>query len=82
MHNVDTNKLAEEINRQGTWVNAVKSEMGKVVVGQDQLVDRLLIGSYQWSRVTRGCSRVGKNADSELTCRSPGRGVPTHPVYS
>ncbi|MEC8825727.1 MAG: MoxR family ATPase [Verrucomicrobiota bacterium] len=44
MHNVDTNKLAEEINRQGTWVNAVKSEMGKVVVGQDQLVDRLLIG--------------------------------------
>ncbi len=44
MHNVDTNKLAEEINRQGTWVKAVKSEMGKVVVGQDQLVDRLLIG--------------------------------------
>ena len=44
MHNVDTNKLAVEINRQGTWVNAVKSEMGKVVVGQDQLVDRLLIG--------------------------------------
>ena len=44
MQNVDTNKLAEEINRQGTWVKAVKSEMGKVVVGQDQLVDRLLIG--------------------------------------
>lgn len=44
MHNVDTNKLAEEINRQGTWVKAVRSEMGKVVVGQDQLVDRLLIG--------------------------------------
>ena len=44
MQNVDTNKLAEEINRQGTWVKAVKSEMGKVVVGQDQLVNRLLIG--------------------------------------
>ena len=44
MQNVDTNKLAEEINRQGTWVKAIKSEMGKVVVGQDQLVDRLLIG--------------------------------------
>jgi len=43
MHNVDTNKLAEEINCQGTWVKAVKSEMGQVVVGQDQLVDRLLI---------------------------------------
>ncbi|MEM9280974.1 MAG: MoxR family ATPase [Verrucomicrobiota bacterium] len=44
MQNVDTNKLAEEINRQGVWVTAVKSEMGKVVVGQEALVDRLLIG--------------------------------------
>mgnify|MGYP003639562624 FL=1 len=44
MQNIDTNKLAEEINRQGTWVAAVKSEMGKVVVGQNDLVDRLLIG--------------------------------------
>lgn len=44
MHTVDTNKLAEEINRHGTWVKAVKAEMGKVVVGQNQLVDRLLIG--------------------------------------
>jgi MoxR-like ATPase len=44
MHNVDTNKLAEEIQKQGTWVPAVRAEMGKVVVGQNQLVDRLLIG--------------------------------------
>ncbi len=44
MQNVDTNKLAEEINRQGTWVKSVKSEMGKVIVGQEGLVERLLIG--------------------------------------
>ncbi len=44
MQNVDTTKLAEEIKKQSTWVPAVKEEMGKVVVGQEALVDRLLIG--------------------------------------
>ena len=44
MQTVDTTKLAEEIKKQSTWVPAVKEEMGKVVVGQEALVDRLLIG--------------------------------------
>ncbi|MDF1849353.1 MAG: MoxR family ATPase [Verrucomicrobiales bacterium] len=44
MHTVDTNKLAEEIQKQGGWVNAVREEMAKVVVGQNELVDRLLVG--------------------------------------
>lgn len=44
MQNVDTNKLAEEIQKQGVWVEAVKEEMGRVVVGQHDLVERLLIG--------------------------------------
>lgn len=44
MQNVDTNKLAEEIQKQSVWVDAVKEEMGRVVVGQHDLVDRLLIG--------------------------------------
>jgi len=44
MQNVDTTKLAEEIQKQSTWVQAVKEEMGQVVVGQNELVERLLIG--------------------------------------
>jgi MoxR-like ATPase len=44
MQNVDTNKLGEEIRKQSVWVEAVKEEMGRVVVGQHDLVDRLLIG--------------------------------------
>jgi len=44
MSQVDTQKLAEEIRKQGAWVPAVKEEMGRVVVGQHALVDRLLIG--------------------------------------
>ncbi|MDF1658208.1 MAG: MoxR family ATPase [Verrucomicrobiales bacterium] len=44
MQNVDTTKLAEQIQKHGPWVQAVRDEMAKVIVGQEALVDRLLIG--------------------------------------
>lgn len=44
MHQVDTQKLAEEIQRQNVWIGAVREEMGRVVVGQSALIDRLLVG--------------------------------------
>ncbi len=44
MQQVDTEKLAEEIQKQNVWVAAVKEEMGRVVVGQTALIDRLLVG--------------------------------------
>jgi len=44
MQNVDTTKLAEQIQKHGPWVQAVRDEMAKVIVGQEVLVDRLLIG--------------------------------------
>ncbi|MES2983267.1 MAG: MoxR family ATPase [Verrucomicrobiota bacterium] len=39
-----TEQLQEQIFESSTWINAVKDEMGKVLVGQDTLVDRLLVG--------------------------------------
>ncbi len=44
MQTIDTNELAEKIQQQGVWATAVKQEMANVVVGQDALVERLLIG--------------------------------------
>jgi len=44
MQNVDTQKLAEEIQKQNHWIQAVRDEMGRVVVGQLDLIDRLLVG--------------------------------------
>ena len=41
---MDTNQLGEQIQQQGQWVPAVRAEMANVVVGQENLVDRLLIG--------------------------------------
>ncbi|MCB1078194.1 MAG: AAA family ATPase, partial [Verrucomicrobiae bacterium] len=43
-HEIDTQQLSEQIQHQGAWVHAVREEMGRVVVGQLDLVDRLLIG--------------------------------------
>ena len=34
----------ERIRSEGSWVELLKQEMGKVIVGQKYLVDRLIIG--------------------------------------
>lgn len=39
-----TEELQQEINRSANWIQAVRDEMGQVLVGQKELVDRLLIG--------------------------------------
>jgi MoxR-like ATPase len=41
---IDTTQLSELIQQQNTWVPAVREEMHRVIVGQEALVDRLLIG--------------------------------------
>ncbi len=44
MYEIDSEQLAEQIQRQNVWVPVVKEEMARVVVGQSALIDRLLIG--------------------------------------
>ena len=39
-----TEELQDKIAESGGWIGAVKAEMGKVLVGQEGLVDRLLVG--------------------------------------
>ncbi|MFN0130683.1 MAG: AAA family ATPase [Verrucomicrobiales bacterium] len=39
-----TPELAQRIAEQGAWVPKVRAEMARVVVGQDNLVEKLLIG--------------------------------------
>ena len=41
---IDTTQLSELIQQQNTWVPTVREEMHRVIVGQEALVDRLLIG--------------------------------------
>lgn len=41
---MDNQQLAAEIQQESVWLPAVKTEMGRVLIGQEQLVDRLLVG--------------------------------------
>src|SRR6266852_2385245 len=41
---VTLNELNEEVVRASQWVSTLREEIGKVIVGQHQLVDRLLVG--------------------------------------
>jgi MoxR-like ATPase len=36
--------LNEQVQAASTWVRTLRTEIGKVIVGQEQLVDRLLVG--------------------------------------
>lgn len=40
---MNTQELNEQIARKSAWVNAVKQEMAKVVIGQQELINRLLL---------------------------------------
>ena len=39
-----TEELQERISESSAWIGEVKAEMAKVLVGQNDLVDRLLVG--------------------------------------
>jgi len=41
---VDISELNERIKEESSFVSLLKNEMGKVIVGQNKMVDRLLIG--------------------------------------
>ena len=39
-----TEELQDRIAATSGWITHVKDEMGRVLVGQDRLVDRLVVG--------------------------------------
>ncbi|MDG1803461.1 MoxR family ATPase, partial [Flavicella sp.] len=42
--NVDIRAINEKIEKESAFIDLLKSEMNKVIVGQKQMIDRLLIG--------------------------------------
>ena len=40
----DTNPLTEQVQSATAWITKLRAEIAKVIVGQEQLVDRLLVG--------------------------------------
>ena len=44
MNDAQTEQVEQEIQKHASWINAVRQQLGLVIVGQQALVDRLLIG--------------------------------------
>ena len=40
---MNTQEFQEQIAQKSAWISAVKREMGKVVIGQEKLIDRLIL---------------------------------------
>ena len=44
MQSIDIKELNEKIQQESAFVDIIRMEMNKVIVGQKNMVDRLLIG--------------------------------------
>ncbi len=60
----DTNPLTEQVQAATAWITKLRAEIAKVIVGQEQLVDRLLAdeinrapGASFWRRWKLGHAR-------------------------
>ncbi len=44
MENININEINERVQQEATFIDVLKFEINKVIVGQDKMIDRLLIG--------------------------------------
>ncbi len=61
METVNIKELNERIQRESAFVDILTLEMGKVIVGQKQLIENLLIGLLANGHILLKGFRIGKN---------------------
>ena len=73
----DPQQLSERIAQSSSWVRSVKEEISRVLVGQHELVDRLLIGLLCNGHILlEGMPGLAK------TCRAKNvGGMPCHTLF-
>ena len=79
---IDPQKLSEHIKAASPWVARVKEEMGHVLVGQEDLVDRLLIGLLCNGHILlEGRARPRQDPRRQGPRRLPARSLRPLPVH-
>ena len=59
---VDIKKINEKIEKESAFIDLLRSEMNKVIVGQKNMIDKLLIGLLAKGHILlEGCSWVSQN---------------------
>jgi hypothetical protein len=67
MESVNIRELNERIQKESSFVDLLTLEMGKVIVGQKQLIDNLLIGLLSGGHSAESCVHLlVANQDSDL----------------
>ena len=59
---INIKELNERIERESVFVDTLRSEMGKVIIGQNHLIDTLLIGLLSNGTSCWKACRAGQNA--------------------
>ena len=60
--NIDIKKINEKINKESAIIDLLSMELGKVIVGQKEMIDRLLVALLSdGTHIVRGCSWSCKN---------------------
>ena len=49
--NPDIEKIHKKIEKQSALVETIREEIGRVIVGQNYMIDRILIGLLTWGHV-------------------------------
>ena len=79
---VDIAKLNDRIREESSFVTLLKSEVGKVIVGQSRMIDRLLIGLLCRGHILlEGCPGTRQNPRRLNACKSHRYRFPQASVY-
>ena len=62
-------KINEKIKKQSKFVEVIKNSIGDVIVGQNELIDKILIGVLSKVTCFGGCPGIS-NINSECVCKS------------
>ncbi len=72
----DIKQLTEKVKEQNVYFSLLKKEINRAIIGQEYMVDRLLIGLLgNGTRFAGRCSWFGKNFSHQNPFRSGSRSV-------
>ena len=76
-------EINERIVRESVFVDDLKKALGKVIVGQEDLINRILIGLLANGHILlEGVPRTGQNVNGQNAGPVDQYTIPAHPVHA
>lgn len=79
----DIRLLNEKINHSATFIDKIHDEIGKIIVGQSHMLERLLIGLLSNGHILlEGVPGLAKNAFHKISRQHHQRKIQPHTIYA